>query len=115
MNRSAAVWLSMISVLTVAALAIATIGLVLGAKASDEKADEGNVTQQIDEVRGEIGDLEAEVEALQSSIDEVAGTIDGLASEEAEQVDTVATIDAAVNELGQRLDEVEELLGLDEQ
>ena len=102
----------MITVLVVAALAIGTIGLVLGAKASDEKADKGSVTEQIDELRGE---LETEVDALQSAIDQVAGSVEGLATEEGEQVEAVAGIDAAVTELQQRLGDVEELLGLDEE
>ena len=54
MNRTLATWLSLITVLAVAALAIAIVGLVLGAKASDEKADYASVTQQLDELHDDV-------------------------------------------------------------
>ena len=66
MNRTMATWLSLITALVIAALAIAVVGLVFGAKASDEKADDTSVTQQLDELRGTV---DAEIEDLRSAID----------------------------------------------
>ena len=112
MNRTMATWLSLITALVIAALAIAVVGLVFGAKASDEKADDTSVTQQLDELRGTV---DAEIEDLRSAIDQVAGAVDGLAAEEASQIDVVGQIGAAVNELDARLTDAEELLSGDEQ
>ena len=109
---------SLITALTLVAIAIATVGLVLGAKASDEKADPADVSAQVDELRTEVdSQIGAQVEELNSAIEQVAETVDTLASEiasgEAQQNDAVAGIDGAVGELQQRVDEIETLLGLD--
>lgn len=113
MNRTLATWLSLITVLAVAALTIAIVGLVLGAKASDEKADNASVTQQLDELQGNV---ETELEGLASAIDQVAGSLDGLATEQAGQItDAASQIGAAVDEIQGRLSDAEEFLGIDEQ
>jgi flagellar basal body-associated protein FliL len=114
MNRSLAIWISLITALTLVAIAIATVGLVLGAKASDEKADPADVSAQVDELRAEVG---SEIDEVDSAIEQVAGAVDTLASElasdEAQQNDAIEGVGAAVDDLQQRVDEIETLLGLD--
>ncbi|MGI9557679.1 MAG: hypothetical protein ACR2N5_07035, partial [Solirubrobacterales bacterium] len=66
MNRTVATWLSLVTILVLVAIAIGTIGLVLSAKATDEKADDTDVTQQLGELSGNI---ETDVQDLGGAVE----------------------------------------------
>jgi len=111
MNRTVATWLSLVTILVLVAVAIATVGLVLGAKATDEKADDTAVTEQIGELSGDVG---RDLEELRSAVEELGGAVDQLAAAEAEQIDLVGSLEAAVADLDERVGAIEEQLGLDQ-
>jgi chromosome segregation ATPase len=74
-TRSATAWFSILAVLVVAALGVGTVGLVLGAKANNEKADQVTVEAQ-------DGELSAAIDELGGRIDELSAAADGLAGEQ---------------------------------
>ena len=108
MNRATTGWLSLLAVLVIAALGVGTVGLVLGAKATNEKADQVTVEAQDGELRAAIDELSGRVDELSAAVDGLAGEQSALGQRTGELEDTAEQAEATQAELT----ELQRVLGL---